>query len=77
MLLEKPLGLDRNDCEELVEEAARTDCKAGRTVMCYHPAHRMMKELISDNKLGEIVSCRAQLNCWFPDMEETGGKAEK
>ena len=78
LLLEKPLGLDRNDCEELVEEAARTDCKAGTAmVMRHHPAHRMMKELISDNKLGEIVSCRAQLNCWFPDMEGNWRQSRK
>lgn len=70
LLLEKPLGLDQKDCEELVEEAAKTDCKAGvAMVMRHHPAHRRMKEIISDNKIGNIVSCRAQLNCWFPDMK--------
>ncbi|MGI6562934.1 MAG: Gfo/Idh/MocA family protein [Clostridia bacterium] len=27
-----------------------------------------MKKLVSEGKLGQIVSCRAQLTCWYPDI---------
>ena len=42
-----------------------------------------MKEFIKENKIGDIVSCRAQMNCWFPEIKgnwrqdkaKTGGGA--
>lgn len=70
LLLEKPLGMNEREAEEIAEAARRTDKKAGvAMVMKHHPAHRKIKELLDKKTIGEIVSCRTQLNCWFPDME--------
>jgi len=37
-------------------------------MMRYHPYHQKMKEIIASGKLGNIVSCRAQFTCWYPDI---------
>ena len=33
------------------------------------PMFNLCKKLIAEGKLGEIVSARAQLTCWYPEME--------
>lgn len=70
LLLEKPLGMHAEEAKEILSYAQSVNCKAGvAMVMKHHPGHKAIKELIADGALGQIVSCRAQLNCWFPDME--------
>lgn len=70
LLLEKPLGMNMDDAKEIVTCAGNSGKKAGvAMVMKHHPAHIMMKEILSKGEIGSIISCRAQLNCWFPDME--------
>ena len=36
--------------------------------MRYHSYHQAMKRLIAEGKLGQIVSMRAQLTCWYPEI---------
>ena len=70
LLLEKPLGLNAEEALEILTYAKSVNCKSGvAMVMKHHPGHEAMRELITSGALGDIVSCRAQLNCWFPDME--------
>ena len=70
LLLEKPLAMNEEDAREIVQTALKKGQIAGvAMVMKHHPAHRKMKKLIESGVIGDIVSCRAQLNCWFPDME--------
>jgi len=38
-------------------------------VMRHHDGHRKIRDIIQSGKLGDIVTCRAQLTCWFPDMQ--------
>ena len=38
-------------------------------MMRYHGYHQEMKKMIADGAIGKIVSCRAQLTCWYPKME--------
>lgn len=37
--------------------------------MRFHSYHQKIRELIADGKLGQIVSARAQLTCWYPEIE--------
>lgn len=70
LLLEKPLGMDAAEAQEILAYAKSVNCKSGvAMVMKHHPGHEAIRELIASGALGEVVSCRAQLNCWFPDME--------
>ena len=70
VLCEKPIAVQLAD-----SNAALAACKengvlaAAGFMMRYHSLHQKMKEIIARGKLGQIVSCRAQLNCWFPDIE--------
>lgn len=70
ILLEKPIGLDLEESEEIVTLANDADIKSGAAlVMRFHDGHQKMKGLVQAGKLGQIVSARAQLTCWFPKME--------
>ncbi len=70
ILLEKPIGLDLEESKEIVTLAKEADIKAGAAlVMRFHDGHQKMRALVQEGKLGQIVSARAQLTCWFPKME--------
>ena len=69
VLCEKPIAVQLTDsisaqaaCEENGVLAA-----AG-FMMRYHSLHCKMRELVTGGHLGQIVSCRAQMNCWYPDI---------
>ena len=70
ILCEKPIAAHLPD-----SEAALAACQeagvlaAAGFMMRYHNLHQKMREIIASGKLGQVVSCRAQMNCWFPDME--------
>lgn len=70
LLLEKPLTLDVAQAMELLAIYEQSNVLAmPAMVMRFHPGHQEIRKLIKTGELGEIVSCRAQLTCWFPDME--------
>lgn len=69
ILLEKPMTLTSEKSQELEDICNKYGVKIGVGLMMrFHTYHQMMKKLIDDKKLGEIVSMRAQLTCWYPDM---------
>lgn len=69
LLLEKPIGLNAAEAKELAEFSKTVSVKSGTAmVMRFHDGHRKIKELVQNGDLGEIVSCRAQLTCWFPEI---------
>jgi 1,5-anhydro-D-fructose reductase (1,5-anhydro-D-mannitol-forming) len=69
ILIEKPVALTADEGEEVAKV-----CKdegvliAVGFMMRYHAYHQKMKEIIDNGELGDVVSCRAQLTCWYPDM---------
>ncbi|MBQ9737470.1 MAG: Gfo/Idh/MocA family oxidoreductase, partial [Clostridia bacterium] len=69
ILLEKPMTLSSQESEELAAICDKNGVKIGVGLMMrFHTYHQMMKQLIAEGKLGEIVSMRGQLTCWYPDM---------
>ena len=69
ILLEKPMTLTSKESQKLADICEKYNVKIGVGLMMrFHTYHQMMKKLIEDGKLGEIVSMRAQLTCWYPDM---------
>ena len=69
ILLEKPLALTSRDSEEILEACEKEGVKiASGFMMRFHPYHQKMREIVQSGKLGQIVSCRGQLTCWFPEM---------
>ena len=70
ILLEKPLALTIAEGEELVELCkSKNVLFAAGLMMRFHAYHIKAKQLVSEGVLGDIVSARAQLTCWYPDME--------
>ncbi len=69
ILLEKPMTLTSKESQKLADICKKYNVKIGVGLMMrFHTYHQMMKQLIEEGKLGEIVSMRAQLTCWYPDM---------
>lgn len=69
ILLEKPMGLTVEESREIAEYCKERGVKLGVGLMMRFSAyHRKMKELISSGAIGDVVSMRAQLTCWYPEM---------
>ncbi|MBQ1228932.1 MAG: Gfo/Idh/MocA family oxidoreductase [Firmicutes bacterium] len=70
ILIEKPVGLTAAEAEEIAAYCESKGVKMGvGFMMRFHSYHQAMKEIVSSGKIGEIVSARAQLTCWYPEME--------
>lgn len=70
VLCEKPIAVQLADSAEAQAACEDAGVLAGAGFMMrYHSLHQKMKQIVSSGKLGQIVSCRAQMNCWFPDIE--------
>ncbi len=70
ILIEKPVGLTSEEAIEIADFCKSQGVKLGvGFMMRFHSYHQKMKELVSSGKIGEIVSARAQLTCWYPEME--------
>jgi len=69
ILIEKPVALTSAEGEEVAAICKEEGVKiAVGLMMRYHQYHQKMKEIIASGKLGNIVSCRAQFTCWYPDI---------
>lgn len=70
ILCEKPLALNLKQAREAVEACrqSRVFLQVGY-MMKFHGAHRKIKQLIDEGRLGKLVFLRAQLSCWYPRIE--------
>ncbi len=70
ILIEKPVGITSSEAEEIAEYCENKGVKLGvGFMMRFHAYHQKMREIVKSGKIGEIVSARAQLTCWYPEME--------
>ena len=70
ILIEKPISLNAEKSEEICRYAESKGVKiAVGFMMRYATYHQEMKRLIAEGKIGQIVSCRAQFTCWYPEIE--------
>lgn len=70
ILLEKPIGLDIAEAEEIIKLCEDAGIKLGvGFMMRFHAYHEKMKEVISQGKIGKLVSARAEFTCWYPTMD--------
>ncbi|MDR2759550.1 MAG: Gfo/Idh/MocA family oxidoreductase [Spirochaetaceae bacterium] len=69
ILIEKPVALSLDEGKELVKICAEKKLQfSAGFMMRFHPCHRELREIISGGGLGKIVSLRAQLTCWYPEI---------
>jgi len=67
ILLEKPMGLNCEECEDIRNFCEEKNVKLGiGFMMRFHAAHQEAKKLIEEGCIGEVVSAYAKFNCWFP-----------
>jgi len=69
LLVEKPVAMTLEEDEELVKICKDAGILTATGFMMRYGAYNMaIKKLIEDGALGQIVSCRAQLTCWYPEI---------
>lgn len=69
ILIEKPMALTSEESKEIADCCAKEGVKLGVGLMMRFGAyHQEMKNIIAEGKLGDVVSMRAQLTCWYPDI---------
>lgn len=69
ILCEKPICLMAADTEDVMKICRDNGViSATGFMMRYHSLHRKIKSLIESGKIGKVVSCRAQMSCWFPEI---------
>ena len=69
ILLEKPICLDIADGEEVLRVCEEEGVKiATGFLMRFHAINAKIREIIRSGQIGQLVSCRAQFSCWYPDI---------
>lgn len=69
ILLEKPMGLSVAESTEIAEFCKAQGVKLGVGLMMrFSGYHQKMKELVAAGTIGDIVSMRGQLTCWYPEI---------
>lgn len=69
ILMEKPMALTTDLGREFLEECEKNGVKlAVGLMMRFGAYHQKMKEMVANGDLGQIVSARAQLTCWYPEI---------
>lgn len=70
LLIEKPIALTSEEGLEVLNICREEGVLAASGFMMrYHAHHQKMKAIVQSGKLGALVSCRAQLTCWYPEIE--------
>jgi predicted dehydrogenase len=70
ILIEKPVGMNVAEAEEIAAFCEAQGVKLGvGFMMRFHAYHQKMREVITEGKIGEIVSVRSQFTCWYPEIE--------
>ena len=70
ILIEKPVGMTSHEAGEIAAYCEAKGVKLGvGFMMRFHAYHQKMKELVQSGTIGQIVSARSQLTCWYPEME--------
>lgn len=82
ILCEKPMALSMAEAKEMTVVVKKA-CVQFMTAFCmrFNPYNIKARELVQSGALGQIVSCRAQLTCWYPpipgawrqDKDRSGG----
>ncbi len=70
ILLEKPMALTSEEAVEIKNYCEERGVLLGvGFMMRFASIHEKMREYVINGKLGQIVSMRGRLDCWYPKME--------
>ncbi len=69
VLVEKPLGLNVAQAEQVVAACAQAGVLLGAAYMMrFHACHQEARRLVAEDRIGQPVMGRAQLSCWYPPI---------
>jgi predicted dehydrogenase len=69
MLIEKPVALTFAEGRSIAEAYQKAGLLAGVAFMMrFHVFHQKMRQLVTEGRIGQVLSCRAQTGFWYPDM---------
>jgi predicted dehydrogenase len=69
VLVEKPLGLNVAQAEQMVAACRQAGVLLGAAYMMrFHACHQEAKRLVAEDRIGQPVMARAQLSCWYPPL---------
>ena len=78
LLCEKPIALNVEDCKKVIEACKEAGIKyATGFMMRFGAYHTAMKKFIAEGGIGNVVSARAQLTGWYPDMPGVWRQSKK
>ncbi len=70
VLVEKPLARNLDEADRMIAALAEAGVFATEGYMMrFHSLHRRLFELVGSGALGQVVSMRGQLSCWYPPIE--------
>ncbi len=70
ILCEKSMAMTVEECEKMIEVCRKANVKLGLGYMMrFHTIHTRIKDMVQQGLLGRIVMARAQLSCWYPEIE--------
>ena len=70
IMCEKPIAMNLADCAEVVEACVKNKVLAATGFMMrYHGYHQKIKQMIESGAIGQVVSARGQLTCWYPEID--------
>lgn len=70
ILVEKCLAMNVSQAEKMQKVCDKNKVKITEGYMMkFHPLHQQVKKIIEQEIIGQTVLCRAQLTCWYPDIE--------
>ncbi len=69
VLCEKPLALNVQQAEEMLEACASAKVKFGvNFMMRFHACHTWLREAVARGDMGKPVLGKAELTCWYPPI---------
>lgn len=70
IFLEKPMGMNPEECEKMIAAAKENGVKLGIAFMMrFGNFHQQVKELLAQGIIGDIVITRIQYSWWYPDAK--------
>ncbi|MCQ2386904.1 MAG: Gfo/Idh/MocA family oxidoreductase [Clostridia bacterium] len=78
LFIEKPVGFDSKQGEKIVNAFK----KAGKQIsigymMKYHNLHVKARDMIKQDKIGQVASIRLQFSCWYPEIKGAWRQVKK
>lgn len=70
VFLEKPLGFNGEQAKQILDAFKKENKQLSiGYMMKYHNLNVMAKEMVEQDKIGQVASIRLQFTCWYPEID--------